>query len=580
MPGPFDFPRLGRQREDDPDAGVLAPDAGAKGSGRFNFPRLGDAGVTSGNAPARDASPRQAATDAPVAEPDVLDMLLSFSEGVTAGLAPKVAGVMDRAGDLFRDQPVYGSFGEAIDANDRNYAGPVRRHPVANFAGAVTLGTAGALAAGPSVPLQMGASALQSGVNEYARSENPGSALISTGTGAVGGLVGSYAGAGAGKLAGKALETGKRWFGPAAKSEGAALNEELLGLARAQSPRSARPSAWPPEYTPPPPETGATIPAPAGPPPPPHGGATRPPAGKPDLESAFPDEFPGQSVDDAWVQEFVSPPAQPPRPPPTELSQGPVPRARTPEGKMRFVPPGERGLRADAPPAQPTLPPPPLDIADPMPDFVGDAPVMSPPSRATWDPAAVRELAPPYSVGSPEPIPSVASRLRGGPLGRPPPSLPPPSATVANPDSIERVARIAGAVTNSNGRGFARLGRVANGALGMALGAADWPTNEGARALGTAGAAETYNRVLPHGSAQDRDDATAYAAPATTNYALSAVLSSEASGLSQVDQQALTDALVSGDDQKLRATDYRLRLSNPAYARAVERELRSYQEGD
>jgi hypothetical protein len=96
----------------------------------------------------------------------------------------------------------------------------------------------------------------------------------------------------------------------------------------------------------------------------------------------------------------------------------------------------------------------------------------------------------------------------------------------------------------------------------------------GAEALWETGAPDLMKKKV---NAQG-EEMPAYADPATTNYALSAVLSSGASGLSPSDEQTMTSALVSGDEQQIRATNFRLRMENPRYARAIERELRSYNE--
>jgi hypothetical protein len=64
----------------------------------------------------------------------------------------------------------------------------------------------------------------------------------------------------------------------------------------------------------------------------------------------------------------------------------------------------------------------------------------------------------------------------------------------------------------------------------------------------------------------------------TLHYALQATLASGRAGLSPEDEQALTEAVVQGDQAAISATDFRLRQRYPAYARRVERELRAYNE--
>jgi hypothetical protein len=81
-------------------------------------------------------------------------------------------------------------------------------------------------------------------------------------------------------------------------------------------------------------------------------------------------------------------------------------------------------------------------------------------------------------------------------------------------------------------------------------------------------------------NAQDRDEKVAYADQATVNYALTETLHGGNTGLSQADEQALTSAVVKGDDDAIRATDFRLRQRYPGYARRVERALRNLNEGE
>lgn len=78
-------------------------------------------------------------------------------------------------------------------------------------------------------------------------------------------------------------------------------------------------------------------------------------------------------------------------------------------------------------------------------------------------------------------------------------------------------------------------------------------------------------------NAQDAEP-VAYADGPTFNYAISETLHGGRTGLAPEDEQALTEAVVQGNDDAIRATSFRLRQKNPAYARQVERALRSYNE--
>jgi hypothetical protein len=91
----------------------------------------------------------------------------------------------------------------------------------------------------------------------------------------------------------------------------------------------------------------------------------------------------------------------------------------------------------------------------------------------------------------------------------------------------------------------------------------------------------TGMRILDRTSAPFSKDAvekTAYGDADTLNYALSATLHAGNTGLSPEDEQALTEAVVRGDQSAINAADFRLRQRYPAYARRVERELRALNE--
>ena len=97
------------------------------------------------------------------------------------------------------------------------------------------------------------------------------------------------------------------------------------------------------------------------------------------------------------------------------------------------------------------------------------------------------------------------------------------------------------------------------------------------------GANELASELLPPGLTGDKANAqegefTAYADAPSLNYALSATLSAGNTGLPPEDEQALTSAVVRGDQQAINAADFRLRQRHPAYARRVERELRGLNE--
>ncbi len=307
----------------------------------------------------------------------------------------------------------------------------------------------------------------------------------------------------------------------------------------------------------------------------------------------------------------------PEQPPPTELAAGPVPRARDAQGRMTTLSPQERMLRRDAPEPMPERSAP-VDIDEP--------PV---PSRDPLDELLASRkgsLEPPLPIDEPPPVPSRLPNAELEPVipsQRPPPveeapyALPYTEPTPAGlgdarartdyPPAELGGPRPPGPWWNT-GRALTNVvpgGRYVRAAMDLARpqGGGTSPLfrnpDPAAAALGRAGVQAAYQPVRDavyqaahdrYGElgaltgpskayAQDSGEApVAYAGPATTNYALSAVLSSGASGLSPADEQTLTSAVVSGDDAKIRAADYRLRLANPAYARAVERELRSYQE--
>jgi len=108
------------------------------------------------------------------------------------------------------------------------------------------------------------------------------------------------------------------------------------------------------------------------------------------------------------------------------------------------------------------------------------------------------------------------------------------------------------------------------------------PAAATATRMGFEGLSELVPPAIAGGkvNAQDRDEKVAYADQATVNYALTETLHGGNTGLSQADEQALTSAVVKGDDDAIRATDFRLRQRYPGYARRVERALRNLNEDD
>lgn len=90
-------------------------------------------------------------------------------------------------------------------------------------------------------------------------------------------------------------------------------------------------------------------------------------------------------------------------------------------------------------------------------------------------------------------------------------------------------------------------------------------------------------RILDRASAPSAKDAVekvAYGDADTLNYALSATLHQGDTGLSQEDEEALTRAVVSGDQDAINSTNFRLRQRYPRFARRIERELRALNEDE
>jgi hypothetical protein len=117
------------------------------------------------------------------------------------------------------------------------------------------------------------------------------------------------------------------------------------------------------------------------------------------------------------------------------------------------------------------------------------------------------------------------------------------------------------------------VGRAALGAMPQSMGAP-------LRALGAgaaAGAGALAGAISP-ASAQAPD--VAYGTAPTMAWAVQSVLSSGSAGLAPADEQRLTEAVLSGDKDKLISANFALQQKNPAYAARLQRELESLQEED
>ena len=71
----------------------------------------------------------------------------------------------------------------------------------------------------------------------------------------------------------------------------------------------------------------------------------------------------------------------------------------------------------------------------------------------------------------------------------------------------------------------------------------------------------------------------AYAGTPTTAWAVESVLSSGASGLPAADEQRLTEAVMSGDEQRVITTNFLLTQKHPGYAKRMQDEYESLQHG-
>jgi hypothetical protein len=70
----------------------------------------------------------------------------------------------------------------------------------------------------------------------------------------------------------------------------------------------------------------------------------------------------------------------------------------------------------------------------------------------------------------------------------------------------------------------------------------------------------------------------AYATPATASWAVQSVLTSGDTGLRPQDEQRLTEAVMSGDEDRVIAANFALQQSNPMYGRKIQQELEALQE--
>ncbi len=589
MGSPFDFPRAGRQREDEVDAGIAAP---APDADVFDFPVAGRAAPTA--SPAAPRRPQSAARDAgslsppdagvpaapapeaaafdlphagnrgpadprpkppPVAEQDVLDELLG---GVTAFGQGVGFNVIDDA---------YEAVGGTTGAD--YIRDTTKQHPNSHLAGTMLRSGIAAAAA----PATMGAQALAAGLTGAAGEFGESASLL--GAGAVG-LADAAMGA-TFQAGGELLGAGAKWARgklPAWLGGG----DDIERAWRAKQRGEPRVSGMPRLPSEPAPQR---LPAPAA-------------AAEDDiiLELAEPRPPMADPADVRMLNDVPVPEAGPPRPPELVPPGDWPPAIGTPklvQGKGgRFAKPipmelegpiGPRRPRGlDAPSEPPPLTPEEMLLSEGGPradDALQPVASMSEPPLPMDPPPPSR---PSYSMGELEP--TGAPRMLS--------DYPPPLTGEARPGKAYQFLRN---MAPRPVRAAMDLYKPMTGAPSPVLNA--WPEAATAARVGLTAAYQpardaardfVASRFTDRASAQDRapaqDERVAYASPATTNYALSAVLSSGQSGLSPEDEAALTHAVVQGDEQAMRAADFRLRMANPAYARAIERELRSYNEGD
>jgi hypothetical protein len=548
----------------DDEAGTIAPMSAEEERALFEEPLFPDDDVPDAMGP----------PEPPVAEPDVWDFLTSKEGWSEMGKGATAA--VQGASLNFADEIAPREWGDYMRKSAEDY-------PVAHGAGQMATGIAAGLAAPATLPMQAGVQGALSGLSGYFDKHELGEAA----TDAVGGAVAGGAGYFGGKLLApgiaKAGEYAKRMaprvfresvdlVDPTASQvvRGMPSPEDMAGapemdiMARGGRPvRAANAEVVPREA-----EVVRGSMAPedmVGPP----------------MDITRRSEIPRQGVyEDPIEAEFgrkgisTPPSALRPQPLPTELATGPAPRPRGPDGRMRMMAPDERALRIDAPEPIPQRPAP-LNIDEPP---AAPRPPLQSISKPPTGPAEPM----PFDPGEMQYAPLTPERA---PMGAAAPVEPPipqfdmakaagaPAPTMG--DGMWDVARAGTHLLPGKYSSLARAGMDKLQAPGAA--ANHWSSKvarAGTEAAYELGAPSMLDRKV---NAQDRTE-HAYANPATTHYALSAVLSAGKSGLGPEDEAEMTRALVDGNDEALRATDFRLRWQNPAYARAVERELKSYQE--
>lgn len=556
MPGPFDdFPRVGRRRNLPVDAGVPrdagGAEAGAPSSPFENFPRVGKRNTDAVVQPKNDAH-ATAESSKPVAEPDVWDELAgqvtAFGQGVGLNVIDDLYAASAKIAD-------YTGIGNA--AASREGAKYVReatgKHPGAHLAGTILRSGVAAAAAPARLAAQALAGGLTGMAGEYGRSGDLGlSALAGTADAAMG-AVGHAAGEVAGVAANAVRKRLPAWLGG---------GDEIA--------RIGRNAKAPPEHVKMP---QPSAPPPAGPP---------PPAPEPilDLANMKP---PRAAPDDVQMLDDVELPSYPPSPLPSDPPTGTWPpdvgNPKLVQGKGgRFAKPVPIEIEPMLPPSRArgmdAPPEPPLETPHET-MLRADGPLTEPGPMPT---PSMSEPPLPIEPPTPSPYASAEFEAMGAPRMR---TDYPPAQTGAPPPG-----KAWNALRSVVGFASPRTGRVMDmvkpptglpSPLESGSPAAASATRAGLQAPYQAARDYLLEKSSPTARAEG-EAPVAYADQPTTNYAVSAVLSSGRSGLAPEDEAAITRAMVEGNEQQLRAHDFRLRMQNPAYARAVERELKSYQE--
>jgi hypothetical protein len=119
----------------------------------------------------------------------------------------------------------------------------------------------------------------------------------------------------------------------------------------------------------------------------------------------------------------------------------------------------------------------------------------------------------------------------------------------------------------SLGRGAASSPRTMNALASTARGAGQFAAAGGGSMAGMIGKAQ----------AQDVPD-VAYGTAPTMAWAVQSVLTGGGTGLPPADEQRLTEAVISGDMDRLISANFALQQKNPAYAARLQRELEALQE--